>query len=237
MKDNTPKPENYEYSKKIKYMDMEFDVVFKIDSNCDVEILCICENGLNFTTKKFNIKNSSLDFELFSELIKFDENWTLEGDITKDNFSIKLFKIIKLNFNLINLNENSEKIIRYLCQKVSSLTKEISELKNIKEEKIKEIPLTFTNGWGNYNSGYATGKIIKKGNEITLSGLIKGTNFSTVCVLPEDCRPKQVLIFTVNHHESTMRLDIYPNGNVTYAAGTNKHNWISLDGIHFFAGI
>ena len=28
MKDNTPKPENYEYSKKIKYMDMEFDVVF-----------------------------------------------------------------------------------------------------------------------------------------------------------------------------------------------------------------
>ena len=198
---------------------------------------CICENGLNFTTKKFSIKNSSLDFELFSELIKFDENWTLEGDITKDNFSIKLFKIIKLNFNLINLNENSEKIIRYLCQKVSSLTKEISELKNIKEEKIKEIPLTFTNGWGNYNGGFATGKIIKKGNEITLSGLIKGTNFSTVCVLPEDCRPKQVLIFTVNHHESTMRLDIYPNGNVTYAAGTNKHNWISLDGIHFFAGI
>ena len=218
-------------------MDMEFDVVFKIDSNCDVEILCICENGLNFTTKKFNIKNSSLDFELFSELIKFDENWTLEGDITKDNFSIKLFKIIKLNFNLINLNENSEKIIRYLCQKVSSLTKEISELKNIKEEKIKEIPLTFTNGWGNYNGGYATGKIIKKGNEITLSGLIKGTNFSTVCVLPEDCRPKQVLIFTVNHHESTMRLDILPNGNVTYVTGTNKHNWISLDGIHFFAGI
>ena len=218
-------------------MDMEFDVVFKIDSNCDLEILCICENGLNFTTKKFNIKNSSLDFELFSELIKFDENWTLEGDITKDNFSIKLFKIIKLNFNLINLNENSEKIIRYLCQKVSSLTKEISELKNIKEEKIKEIPLTFTNGWGNYNGGYATGKIIKKGNEITLSGLIKGTNFSTVCVLPEDCRPKQILIFTVNHHESTMRLDIFPNGNVTYEAGTNKHNWISLDGIHFFAGI
>jgi hypothetical protein len=237
MKDITPKPENYEYSKKIKYMDMEFDVVFKIDSNCDLEILCICENGLNFTTKKFNIKNSSLDFELFSELIKFDENWTLEGDITKDNFSIKLFKIIKLNFNLINLNENSEKIIRYLCQKVSSLTKEISELKNIKEEKIKEIPLTFTNGWGNYNSGYATGKIIKKGNEITLSGLIKGTNFSTVCVLHEDCRPKQILIFTVNHNESTMRLDIFPNGNVTYVTGTNKHNWISLDGIHFFAGI
>ena len=70
-----------------------------------------------------------------------------------------------------------------------------------------------------------------------MSGLIKGTNFSTICVLPEDCRPKKRLIFTVNHHESIMRFDICLNGNVIYQAGTNKYNWISLDGIHFFAGI
>ena len=235
----TPKPENYEYSKKIKYMDLEFDVIFKIDSNCDLEILCICESGLNFSTKKFNIKNSNLDFELFSDLIKFDDNWSLEGDINKDNFAIKLFKIIRLNLNAINMNENSEKIIRYLCQKISILSKEVTDLKSkidIKEE-IKEIPLTFANGWTNYGGGFSPGKIIKKGNEITLSGLIKGSNFSTVCILPEDCRPKYRLIFTLNHHESTMRFDVLPNGNVVYNAGTNKHNWISLDGIHFFAGI
>ena len=236
----TPKPKNYEYSKKIKYMDMELDVVFKIDSDCNLEVLCLCENGLNFTTKKFNIKNSNLDFELFSNLIKFDENWSLEGDMNKDNFAIKLFKIIKLNFDSINFNENSEKIVCYLCQKISTLTKEITELKISKEKKeedIKIIPLTFSNGWNNYGSGYSPGRIIKKGNEITLSGLIQGTNFSTVCVLPEDCRPKQVLIFSVNHHEAIMRFDIFPNGNVTFQAGSNKHSWISLDGIHFFAGI
>ena len=236
----TPKPKNYEYSKKIKYMDMELDIVFKIDSDCNLEVLCLCENGLNFTTKKFNIKNSNLDFELFSNLIKFDENWSLEGDMNKDNFAIKLFKIIKLNFDSINFNENSEKIVRYLCQKISTLTKEITELKISKEKKeedIKIIPLTFSNGWNNYDNGYSPGRIIKKGNEITLSGLITGTNFSTVCVLPEDCRPKQVLIFSVNHNEAIMRFDISPKGNVTFVAGSNKYNWISLDGIHFFAGI
>ena len=236
---DTPKPQNYEYSKKIKYMDMELEIVFKIDSNCDLEILCFCENGMTFSTKKFNIKESNLEYELISDLIKFDENWSLEGDLNKDNFAIKLFKIIKLNFNVINTKENSEKIIRYLCQKISNLNKEVAELKTKKEikEEIKVIPLTFANGWSDYGYGYSPGRIIKKGNEITLSGLIKGTNFSTVCVLPEDCRPKLELIFTLNHHESIMRFDICSNGNIVYVAGSNKHNWISLDGIHFFAGI
>lgn len=237
---DTPKPENYEYSKKIKYMDIEVEVIFKIDSDCNLEVLCVCENGLNFTTKKFNIKNSNLDFELFSDLIKFDENWSLDGDISKDNFSIKLFKIIKLKFDLINFNENSEKIVRYLCKKISTLSKEIEELKissKKKEENIQIIPLTLINGWTDYGSGFSPGRIIKKGNEITLSGLIKGSNFSTVCTLPEDCRPKQQLIFSLNQHDRIMRFDICANGNVTYSAGSNSYNWISLDGIHFFAGI
>jgi len=236
---DTPKPQNYEYSKKIKYMDMELEIVFKIDSNCDLEILCFCENGMTFSTKKFNIKESNLEYELISDLIKFDENWSLEGDLNKDNFAIKLFKIIKLNFNVINTKENSEKIIKYLCQKISNLNKEVAELKTKKEikEEIKAIPLTFANGWSDYGSGYSPGRIIKKGNEITLSGLITGTNFSTVCVLPEDCRPKLRLIFTLNHNESIMRFDICSNGNIVYVAGSNKYNWISLDGIHFFAGI
>lgn len=231
---DTPKPQNYEYSKKIKYKDMEFEIVFKIDSNSNLEILCLCENGLTFSTKKLNIKESNLDFELFSDLIKFDENWSLEGDIDKENFSIKIFKIIRLNLKEINTNENSQKIIHYLCKKVIDLSKQLSEKK---ENELKVIPLTFANGWSNYGLGHAPGKIIKKGNEITLSGLIKGTNFSTVCILPEDCRPKNVLIFSLNHHETIMRFDVNPNGNVTYSAGSNKYNWISLDGIHFFAGI
>ena len=124
--------------------------------------------------------------------------------------------------------------------KSGSLSKEIKELKisqEKKDENFKVIPLTLINGWTNYGGSYSPGRLIKKGNEITLSGLIIGTNFSTECVLPEGCRPKQQLIFTLNHDEAIMRFDICSNGNLTYCTGTNKHNWISLDGIHFFAGI
>ena len=108
--------------------------------------------------------------------------------------------------------------------------------KNEKEE-IKIIPLNYANGWKDYGSSYSPGRIIKRGNEITLSGLMAGTNFSTVCILPEDCIPKKTLVFTVNHHSSIMRFDVFPNGNLAYVAGSNSYNWISLDGIHFFAGI
>ena len=97
--------------------------------------------------------------------------------------------------------------------------------------------MTFANGWCDYGGSYSPGRIIKKGNEITLSGLIKGTNFSTVCVLPEDCRPKMRLIYSLNHNEAIMRFDICPNGSVVYESGSNKHNWIFVDGIHFFSGI
>ena len=235
----SPNPENIELRKKVKYMDMMFDIIFKIDLKSDLEILCISENGISFLTEKFNIKKSNLEFDLFSELIKSEDNWKLEGDPNKNELSITIFKIIKLKFNMVNTLENSEKIIQYLCKKVYDLSNEISLLKEKKPDKndIKIIPLNYTNGWKDYGSGYSPGRIIKKENEITLSGLISGTNFSTVCVLPEDCRPKNILVFTVNQHSSIMRFDVYPNGNVTYQAGSNTYNWISLDGIHFFAGI
>ena len=220
----------------------EFDITFKIDSNCDLEVVCISENGLLFLSEKLNIKKSNLDLNSFLSLIKEDENWKFEGDFIKNELTIIIFKIIKLKFQMVKTIENGEKIIQNLCKKVIDLSKEVKNLKeSLSKEKekqeIKVIPLTFANGWDNYNDGFATGKIIKKGNEITLSGLIKGTNFSTVCILPEDCRPKQRLIFSLNHHNIIMRFDICPDGNVIYVCGSNSYNWISLDGIHFFAGI
>lgn len=237
-------PPKFEYRSKRNYMDCEFDLTFKIDSDCDLEVLCNSEIGLSFLSEKLNIKESNLDLNSFISLIKKDENWKLEGDFIKNELTITIFKVIKLNLQMVKANENNEKIIQYLYKKVNHLSKEVNNLKEClskeKEkgkEEIKVIPLTFANGWNNYNDGYATGKIIKKGNEITLSGLIKGTNFSNVCVLPEDCRPKQRLIFSLNHHNIIMRFDICPDGNLAYVCGTNSQNWISLDGIHFFAGI
>ena len=51
----------------------------------------------------------------------------------------------------------------------------------------------FVNNWENFGGEYGPGRKKKKGNEITLSGVVKGSNFSRVCVLPEDCRPIIIL--------------------------------------------
>ena len=51
-----------------------------------------------------------------------------------------------------------------------------------KEDEIKIIPLNLINNWENVGGEYAPGRIIKKGNEITLSGVIKRSNDSTICV-------------------------------------------------------
>ncbi len=149
----TPRPQNVEIKKKIKYMDTNFDIIFKIDENCDLEIICICENGICFISEKFNIKKSNLEFDLFSNLIKEEENLELEGDFNNNELTIKIFKIIKIKFNMAKTNENSEKIIQYLCNKVYDLTKEISKLKenNIDKNDLKIIPLTFSNGWKDYD--------------------------------------------------------------------------------------
>ena len=128
-------------------------------------------------------------------------------------------------------------IIQYLSKKITQLEKKVELLEKPNENEIKIIPLTFANGWGNHGGEYASGKIIKNGNEITLSGTITGTNFSTVCILPEDCRPKERLIFSVNQGAKIMRFDVIADGQLVYVSGSNSSNFISLDGIHFFAGI
>ena len=205
--------------------------------DCNLEIFCISESGISYSNEKYNIKQNNLNFELFSNLLKEKENWNLEGDFLNNELSIILFKIIKIKLPMIDPKDKIVPIIQYLNKKITQLEKKVELLEKPNENEIKVIPLTFANGWGNYGDGYASGKIIKKGNEITLSGLIKGTNFSTVCILPEDCRPKEQLIFSVNNHSNIMRFDVTADGKLVYGGGSNSYNWISLDGIHFFAGV
>ena len=81
--------------------------------------------------KNLNIKTATLDYESFSKLIKEEENWKLEGEINENDFTIIIFKIIKLKLKMINTIENSEKIIKYLCKKVNEISNEINTLKKI----------------------------------------------------------------------------------------------------------
>ena len=46
-------PNNFEFIKKINYKNNNIEVIFKIDSNDDFEVMCILESGLSFISEKF----------------------------------------------------------------------------------------------------------------------------------------------------------------------------------------
>ena len=177
---------------------------------------CVGVEGDNY----FNTEKSyQWEINRFGYFEGFTEEYELVGGTR--HFSVEEVEVFKDDF----------------ISKESSLYKEKEISLETKKDEIKIIPLNFVNNWKNFGGEYAPGRIIKKGNEITLSGVVKGSNFSTVCVLPEDCRPKYGLIFSVNQNSSIIRFDIFSNGNVTFQSGNNLLDWISLDGIHFFAGV
>ena len=177
---------------------------------------CVGVEGDNY----FNTEKSyQWEINRFRYFEGFTEEYELVGGTR--HFSVEEVEVFKVDF----------------ISKESSLYKEKEISLENKKDEIKIIPLNFVNNWKNFGGEYAPGRIIKKGNEITLSGVVKGSNFSTVCVLPEDCRPKYRLIFSVNQNSSIIRFDIFSNGNVTFQSGNNLLDWISLDGIHFFAGV
>ncbi|MCB9766391.1 MAG: hypothetical protein H6739_41835 [Alphaproteobacteria bacterium] len=89
----------------------------------------------------------------------------------------------------------------------------------------------------NYGGDYGNAAYVKVGDVVYVSGLIRSTNnqWGHVATLPEGCRPTRRLIFNLNNHESTARVDVLPNGQIHYVAspGGLDHNWLSLTGISF----
>ena len=73
----------------------------------------------------------------------------------------------------------------------------------------------------------------KINGECVLGGLIsKGC----VAQLPSTCRPENALMFNVNNHQCTMRLDIYTDGKIKAITG-GCHAWVSLSGVSFIRRI
>ena len=57
-----------------------------------------------------------------------------------------------------------------------------------------------------------------------------------IATLPPGCRPKEQLVFNLNNHARTIRVDVLPNGDVQWFAGGGiegggSNEWISLNGI------
>lgn len=96
--------------------------------------------------------------------------------------------------------------------------------------------LKLQNGWVNYAGAYRKARVARVGDLCVVSGLIKGGAWSTLAVLPEDCRPEKRLIFNLNNHVKTARVDVKPSGEILWVAGGKDYGWISLDGIVFETG-
>ena len=90
------------------------------------------------------------------------------------------------------------------------------------------------NGWKSYGRGYRKPSTTKYGNLCVVSGLIKRRGIKNpLTTLRKDCRPNKRLIFNLNNHWNTIRVDVFKNGQVRYVAGTLKLGWLNLDGIQF----
>ena len=68
-----------------------------------------------------------------------------------------------------------------------------------------------------------------------IQGLIRyGNKDQTIAVLPEECRPRQRLVFNLNVREYTARVDVQADGSIIFLLSTGwAVNWLSLTGISF----
>jgi len=91
--------------------------------------------------------------------------------------------------------------------------------------------LSLRNHWKNYGGSYGSATVAKTGSLCLVSGLIKHGRWGHLATLPSDCRPKGRLIFNMNNHQHSARVDVLTNGQIKWVTGGKSHHWISLTGI------
>jgi hypothetical protein len=98
-------------------------------------------------------------------------------------------------------------------------------------------PLALAKEWTNFGAPYRAASFAKSGNVVHLSGLIKtsGKAWGKIATLPPGFRPPDRLIFNVDTHGQSSRIDVLPDGQVIWICGKTSSGWMSLSGIHFVA--
>ena len=96
-----------------------------------------------------------------------------------------------------------------------------------------EAVVGLVNSWVAFGKSYGSPTYLVDGGLCTVSGLIKGGAWGRVATLPANCRPSKRLVFNLNNHAKTARVDVLPNGQVNWVTGGKDHGWLSLTGIAF----
>ena len=98
----------------------------------------------------------------------------------------------------------------------------------------KSTNIDLYNKWVSYGGSYGKVSATKTVNNIVyVEGLVKNGNWGKIAVLPPGFRPTRCLVFHVNNHANISRVNIEPNGTITWILGGKSHGWISLAGINF----
>ena len=229
----------------------KYNLILFTDEN-EIKIKCRIDTPLKVYEKKFSKKDLEDICKIFKAynnineayiyILNSIENKQYTFNITEQSIQIKLNKNYNFEFKEIILPEKEIEIIEKienLYQIQEDLLKEINllkaEKKKIENNEIEEINVKLING-SNFQSGYNPFKVYKLNNNIIkLSGLINCNLTQSICVLPENCRPKGRLIFTtMTSSNHLIRVDIFADGNVKPEGSGN--GWLSLDGISFVAG-
>ena len=129
--------------------------------------------------------------------------------------------------------------LEQIQNEIQSIKAQLSELKVNDEHNgniIESGVLNLSSTWTHYGGGYKQAKWFKIGKMVVLQGLVRSKEFASqnhMATLPKNCCPKQQLIFSLDQHGVSFRVDILINGQINWVRGSNTYNWISLSGVVF----
>ena len=108
-------------------------------------------------------------------------------------------------------------------------------LNGIGFEKRSGAGLQLLGGWRNYGGEFRPASWKRVGNRVTLSGLVqKSVTWShDIGRLPKGQCPDQRLVFNLNSHATTHRVDAITDCRVYWVAGRTGADYLSLDGMSF----
>ena len=95
------------------------------------------------------------------------------------------------------------------------LVAELVKPKHAKFEGSFQARIGLSRNWRAYGSGYRAPLLTRRGNLCMLGGLVSAASVlsaNPLTTLPHSCRPNKRLIFNVNNHENTLRVDVLANG-------------------------
>ena len=103
---------------------------------------------------------------------------------------------------------------------------------SVKDELVS-LESSLVNGWVNFGSTWEQVSYTKKGNTVTVYGMISSGTVSTVLILPVEIRPNRGVIRTFRHSDgSVYRLTLSSAGAISIE-GITGEVWVNLEGITY----